>query len=359
MSLLKHLVRTLIYIGLGTLVAYLLLKYVAPLFAPFILAVFLAFFMEPLVAFLQKRGRIPRAVAVGIAMFVVFGGFGLALTLVITRLIVELAHLSAFLPQYVDDIKSGIMSVQDMAEAYYLTLPKDVLNFINERIAGNQFSLDSVINKIQVIVGKMLNFMLKLVSSVPAWIILIIISAIATYFMSKDKKVIIDFWLRAIPEPWNRKSLQIAKDVFHAVIGYARAQLVLITLTFIQSLAGLYIIGAPYALLVGLAIGIADIIPVLGPSSIYLPWIAWEYFTGDTAFAVKLTVLYAIVLVVRQVLETKIISTTIGLHPLATLVGMYVGLRLLGPLGVVAGPLFIITLKAFSSAGLLGWKNSK
>jgi len=351
--------RTFIYIGLGTAGAYLLLKFVAPVFSPFILAGLLAFFMEPLVTFLQNRVRLPRSVAVGITMVVVFGGFTLVLALVITRLIVELAHLSAYLPEYIDNIKSVILSVQDRAEAYYLALPKDVLDFINERVAGNQFNLDSVFNRIQVVVVKTLNFMLRLVSSVPAWIILIIVSAIATYFMSKDKNVIKNFWFRAVPEPWSRKSIDIAKDVIHAVSGYAKAQLILITLTFVQSLVGLYIIGAPYALLVGLAIGIADLIPVLGPSSIYLPWIAWEFITGDNAFAVKLTILYSIVLVVRQVLEAKIVSTTMGLHPLATLVGMYVGLRLLGPLGVVAGPLFIITLKAFAAAGLIGWKNPR
>jgi len=281
------------------------------------------------------------------------------LALAITRLIIELVHLTTYLPKYIDDINSMAISIQDKAQAYYLTIPKDAIDFINQRITGTEYSLDSILQKVQVITVKILNILLQTVSSVPAWVILIIISAIATYFMAKDKRIIIQFWLKVIPAPWGRKSLEITRDIFQAIISYVRAQLILITITLVQSLAGLYIIGAPYALIMGIIIGVADIIPVLGPSSIYLPWIVWEFATGDTAFAVKLTVLYAVVLVVRQVLETKIVASSMGIHPLATLIAMYVGLQLLGPLGLVAGPLFIIALKAFASAGLIGWDRSE
>lgn len=355
MSALKHLTKTLVLIILGTLVGYLLFKYVAPVVAPFIVALFLAFFIEPVVNVLQEQARFPRALAVGLSMLLVFGGAALVLSLVIARLILELFHLTAFLPDYINNIKTVLSSLHNRIEAYYFNLPQDVLDFINERIARSDYNLDSLLSRVQMVAGRMLNFILQMVASVPTWVIFIIIAGIATYFMSKDKTVLTDFWLRVIPKPWGRKSLDITREIFHAIIGYVRAQSILISITFIQSLIGLYLIGAPYALIVALAVGLADIIPILGPSAIYLPWIAWEFISGDTVFAVKLTILYAIVLVVRQVLETKIVSRTMGLHPLPTLVSMYVGLKLLGTLGVVAGPLFIITVKAFISAGLIGW----
>lgn len=336
--------------------AFLIIKYVAPLFAPFIIAIFLAFFIEPVVLFLQTRVGLPRGPAVGIAMLGLFGGFGLVVSLAVARLIVELLHLSTFLPQYIDNIKSVVVSIQNRIEDYYFTLPPDVLDFINRKIAGSAYSLDSILQKARYLTGKMLNLLLQTVSSVPVWVILIVISGIATYFMAKDKRIIVNFWMKVIPPPWGRKTLEITRQIFQAIISYVRAQLILISITTLQSLVGLYIIGAPYALLMGLIIGLADIIPVLGPSSIYLPWIAWEFITGDTVFAVKLLILYGIVLIVRQVLETKIVASSMGLHPLATMMAMYVGLQLLGAAGVIAGPLFIITLKAFASAGVIGWK---
>lgn len=354
----RHLFKTVIYIILGCIAAYYLFKYVVPLFYPFIIAIFLSILLEPMVALLQKKGRFPRSLAVGVSMLALFGGMGLLISLAVARLIVELLHLSTFLPEYFNNIKTVVLSLQNTAEAYYFTLPPDVLDFVNTKIAGSAYSLDALLNKVRVITGNLLNFLLQLVSSVPAWIILIVISGIATYFMAKDRRDIVNFWLRVIPPPWGRKILDISRDIFSAIVGYVRAQMVLISITLVQSVIGLYIIEAPYALLVGLAIGVADIIPVLGPSAIYLPWIAWEFITGDTAFAVKLTILYGIVLIVRQILETKIVAHSMGLHPLATLVAMYVGLQLLGPLGVIAGPLFIITLKALASAGLIGWQDN-
>jgi len=354
---LKDFAKTLVIILLGTAVAYLLGRFVAPILAPFILALFLTFFMDPLVDFFQNRLRFPRTAAVSTAMLVVFGGAGLVVTAVVTRLIVELVHLTAFLPDYIHNIKSVILSLQSKAEAYYLALPGDVTEFINEKVTGADYSLDSILGRAEKVTGTLLNALLNLISSVPTFILLIIISGIATYFMAKDKGILIDFWLKVIPEPYGRKVLEVVRDIFYAVISYIRAILVLVTLTFLQTLIGLHLIGAPYALIMALVIGVADIIPVLGPSAIYLPWIIWEFITGDTVFAIKLTVLYAIVIIVRQVLETKIVSNSIGLHPLATLVSMYVGLQLMGALGVIAGPLFVIALKACGSAGLLRWKS--
>lgn len=351
----KNFLKTILYIGLIVLAAYLLFKYVAPLVAPFIIAVFLAFLIEPLVGIMQNRVRLPRPVAVAFTMLVVFGGLVLVITLAVTRLIVELVHLSTFLPKYILNIQSVLQLWEKKAGNYYANLPADVIQFVNQELSTS--NLNSVIERAQILTGKALNVVLQLVSAVPFWVVLVIISGIATYFMSKDKKVILMFWIKALPAPWGKKSLDIAKDIFQAIINYVRAQLVLITITFLQTMIGLYIIDAPYVLLMALIIGVADLIPVLGPSSIYIPWIIWEFMTGDSSFAVKLLLLFAIVIIVRQILETKIVSSTMGLHPLATLMSMYVGLKLLGGLGVVAGPLFLITLKAFASAGLLGWDN--
>lgn len=351
----KQLFKNALFIALGALIAYLLFKFVAPLFAPFIVAVFLSFLIEPLVKLLQNKINLSRGLSVGVSMITVFGGLGVIVTLIITRLIVELVHLSAFLPNYINNMKAVLLSWRIRAEEYYFALPPDVLGFINKKLSTSAYSLDALLVKAQKATGNVLDFVMGIISAIPVWVVLIIISGIATFFISKDKKIIVSFWMRFVPAPWGRKIMEIVKEVFHAIIVYLRAQLILITITFAQSLLGLYIIGAPYALLMGIVIGIADLIPVLGPSSIYIPWVIWEFATGDSIFAIKLLILFAIVIVVRQILETKIVSSSMGLHPLATMISMYVGLNLFGATGVIAGPLFLIALKAFDSAGIIKW----
>lgn len=60
-----------------------------------------------------------------------------------------------------------------------------------------------------------------------------------------------------------------------------------------------------------------------------------------------------VVLVARQILETKIISGSLGLHPLATLISMYAGLWTLGLAGLILGPILLIAIQSFYKAGLL------
>lgn len=74
--------------------------------------------------------------------------------------------------------------------------------------------------------------------------------------------------------------------------------------------------------------------------------------TGNLALAVGLLVLYGIILITRQVLEPKVLASSIGLDPLAMLIGMFAGLQLFGMLGLILGPVLLVILDAFGRAGV-------
>lgn len=352
----RQLIKNLVLIAAGIALIYLAFIYILPYVMPFVAAGFLAVLLEPAIRFLQRKAKIPRPAAVGVAMLTVLGGVLAVLAVVIARLIAELVHLSSYLPVYVKNVQIVMENMEQKALAYYFNLPPKVLAYIHDQVAGSQYNLQSFLGKLQGFTNKLLNFIIALVSSVPGWIILIIISIIATYLVAKDRRVIVRTWMEVLPEPWGDKSLGVAKDIAGALAGYVRAQFTLIFITFVLSLIGLYLAGSQYALLMALIIAIFDLIPVLGPSTVFLPWVGWAFLTGNTALGIKLSILFAVLLVVRQVMETKIMSENMGLHPLATLIAMYVGLQLFGAFGVVAGPVFLITMKALSRAGVLKWR---
>ncbi|RYD06576.1 hypothetical protein N752_02600 [Desulforamulus aquiferis] len=85
-----------------------------------------------------------------------------------------------------------------------------------------------------------------------------------------------------MPAPFGERSLHVLKAVFGAFLGYIRAQGILVSISTFISILGLYIIGAEYALTMGLLIGFFDIIPVLGPSTVILPWVIWSLVSGST-----------------------------------------------------------------------------
>lgn len=354
----RQLLKNLVLLSIGMGLSYLIFKYVLPYFLPFVAAGFLAVLLEPAIRFLQRKAKFPRPAAVGAAMFLVIGGFLAVLAAILARLIAELLHLSASLPAYIKNVQTVFEAMEEKAITYYFNLPPRVLSYIHQQVEGSQYDLQSILVKLQGFTNKLLNFIIALVSSVPGWIILIIISIIATYLVAKDRRLIVQGWMEVLPDPWGSKSVDVARDIAGALTGYVRAQLTLIFITFVISLVGLYLVGAQYALLMALIIGIFDLIPVLGPTTVFLPWIGWAFISDNNPFGIKLSILFAIVLVVRQVMETKIMAENMGLHPLATLIAMYVGLQLFGAFGVALGPVVLIALKALTRAGVLRWKRS-
>ncbi len=336
----------IIYAAIAILLAGAAFKYVLPILIPFIIALIISFFMEPGIKFLQKRVKMSRGLATLSAMMVVFGGFTVILSLIILRLISELIQLSISLPVLALELKGYFQGLIERATAFYVTLPLSVSSSIEQNITNLAVSLQGLLSKAA-------NSLLLFISMVPGTIAVLLVSLLATYFLARDRRLIGDFILRLLPASWGDKTVTVTQDVAAAFTAYIKAQALLISITTVLSVAGLYMIGADYALIMGLSVGFFDLIPVLGPATIFVPWLIWSFATGATGFGIKLTVLYLLVLMIRQVLETKIVSANLGLHPLATLLAMYAGLKTIGLTGLIAGPILLIAIQSLYKAGVL------
>jgi sporulation integral membrane protein YtvI len=214
-------------------------------------------------------------------------------------------------------------------------------------------SITTLTNSVQNLVTATAEGILHYIATIPSIILLVLVSAIATYFLSRDREKIARSFLNLIPSPWDEKLVYLVREITGGFVGFTKAQLVLMSITITISVSGLFIIGAEYALTIGLLAGFLDLLPIVGPAMVYLPWIIWSFVSGDTTFAFKLLILYAILASVRQILEAKIVSVNLGLHPLATLVAMYTGLKLIGVIGLLVGPILLIALKAVLKAGVI------
>ena len=84
-----------------------------------------------------------------------------------------------------------------------------------------------------------------------------------------------------------------------------------------------------------------DIIPILGPGTLIVPWAAWSLITGDFISGVGLIIIYATTTISRNILEPKIVGDRVGLHPLATLAAIFIGMRMFGLVGLILGPIVL------------------
>jgi sporulation integral membrane protein YtvI len=336
--------RRLLFVTAGVLaftfltaLGLVVLRYALVALLPFIIAVVFAALIEPLVRLFDRR--LPRGLAVFLAMIVFFAVAGALVTLLVAHLVTELADISVHLPAYVGEARRILTDLIVKARAGYGALPPEAVRYLE---SGIEALTASVRHSLGTLISSLLGFL----GSLPSAALVLVVSVLATYFISRDREKIGKLWARAVPAPLGTRMAFMGHEAVGAFFGYCRAQMVLVALTVVLSTAGLYILKVKYALSLGLVIGFFDLVPVLGPSTIFIPWIVAAFFAGAKVFSLKLLVLYVIVFAVRQLFEARIVAVSVGAHPLAIMVGMYAGLKLLGVGGLVLGPITVVLLQA-------------
>ncbi|GAB6137621.1 sporulation integral membrane protein YtvI [Halanaerobaculum tunisiense] len=332
------------------LASIVFLKYAVAYLLPFIIAIILASFIEPVVDFLQQEARFSRGIAVAIILAIIIIIIGLLLAISISRLFIELDNLVNNLPDYQSIGNRVNWLVEQNKEFSRLIEEWEVSASIKESINNN---LQAIYDRIKNVIQSGITSLLNTVKQLPKLITILLISLIATFFISRDKELITETCLAPFPESWQKKLIQVQVEIINAAVGFIRAQLILISITTVLSIIGLVILQSNYALVAGLSIGILDLIPIIGPGMIYFPWLGYNLIIGHTKFSLGLLLLYGIVTIIRQVAEAKIVGESIGIHPLATLVSIYLGIQLFGTTGFFIGPALLIVLKAIFSTGFI------
>ena len=139
------------------------------------------------------------------------------------------------------------------------------------------------------------------------------------------------------------------KDGFFSVfLKYMRSYLLLLVITFAEMAVGLFLIRAPYPLVMALIIAALDLLPVIGVGVVLIPWGVWSFAVGKTPFGIGLLVLFAFHTVFRQIIEPKIVGKNLGVHPLLTLLFIYVGYSVFGIAGLLLVPVLTVGIKAAS-----------
>jgi sporulation integral membrane protein YtvI len=325
--------------------------FLLPALTPFILGIFLAAIIDPLVNFLEFGGRVQRGIAVALSMVLVIGLVGLLMFLAISQLVTELASFYTSLPEYAQVINSQVRLWVEEAENFYLqiNLPLEISSSISGIVS-------SLVRDLRQLTTAVINYLLGFFASIPSLLLIALFALLATFFFSRDKGVISQRWFGMLSPPTAEKCRGIYRDVVGALLGLLRAQLILMGITAILTILGLYLLRVEYALTMGVIVGIVDALPVLGPGAVFVPWIIWLVSTGKVGLAVGLGILYGFVTVTRQLIQPKIIGDCIGLNPLSALISMFVGLKIFGVWGVAIGPILLVIGNTLYRAGIFSWK---
>ncbi len=324
---------------------YLLITYLIPFFLPFVIAFFLALINEPLIKLLTTITKLPRKVASAISLIITLTIIAIIATFGILKIYNELVFLQDNVGTYVDKLSSVYNDWKQSISAFYSSLPPSITNSLDGQIVG-------ITPKIQLMVSGTVTYLINTLSSVPKMIIFIIVTILSTYFMSSGRIEIRTFFYKQIPQKWADNFRDIKMETFKSLIKYFKAILILISITFVEVLIGLWILGVDYVLLMALLLALADAIPLFGTGLVFIPWIIFSILTGNTKMIIGLAIIWAVGFAIRQILEPKIVGHNIGLHPLVTLMSIYVGLIVFGMIGVFVGPISLIVIKNLQNSGL-------
>lgn len=186
--------------------------------------------------------------------------------------------------------------------------------------------------KIPTVLGDLVNLL-------PRFFVSLLIFVFCAYYFSSEPQAAATALLLFFPKEKARR-LVVWKNRFFGVLKRTlRAYSLIFLLTFSELFLGLTILRCSSAFASAFVIALVDILPVFGSGTVLIPWILGAFLTGNTGFAAGLAVLYAVIFIVRQFAEPKIVGRNIGLNPAFSLILMFLGLYFIGVSGMFLLPL--------------------
>lgn len=349
--------RIIIIIFIIFFSVYLSLK-IVNLIYPFIIASLFAYLINPLVNYLEKYLKFPRFLAVIISILLVLTFFSWLIFLLVSEIINGTNFLADIVPIY---FKNFINIGQEYLSHSIIPIYENILLKLNKLNTNNQDTIllniqafsDTITSTGTTIITNLLLGFSNFISQLPTTFTVMIIIILATFFISNDWAKYYQLGQKKIPTKVKKIIFIISNQLRNTLLGLIKAQFTLITITFMIVFIGLLFLQVPYALTISIIIGIVDLLPYLGTGIILIPWISYSFIFGSTKFAIALTILYIIILIQRQIMEPKILSSNIGINPLATLFSVFIGYQLFGFLGMILGPIFIVLMNSLYNIGII------
>ena len=341
-----------ICLTLAVFFTFLLGKYVLVVFLPFLIAWLMALLANFISKSLYRHIGISGKLCSAIVLILLFLIVGTLLYWGINRFITEIENFISRLTADKDPLSENISVLVGKFDNMGANIPlvRELKDHEQLSRLGEQLDemLSSFLKGLASDVGSALTtFAASAMRAFPSIVLSVIITIIASFYFTLDFDAINNWIFRILPEQLRARIPRLKQQTKSLAARYLKAYSILMILTFFEVFIGLSAIGVDYAFLMALGISFLDILPVFGVGTVLVPWAVFSFFTHNFSRGIGLVILWGAVTVIRQIAEPKIVGGTIGLHPIVTLIGMYVGFKLFGIVGMFLAPAAIIAVKAY------------
>lgn len=330
-----------ILVNIGVALAVLLfvvfvLPWLLRFFAPLVVAWIVAMIANPVVHFLEKRIRIMRkhgtALIIVFVLVVICGAlYGIGVLM-----IGQVSSLMEELPTVYASVVDNLNELLQRLHSRYHVIPGNVQGILDSGEKNPQDYIMTALNGVlEGMQGGTFSKMGSAASSLIDFIVYAVLTILASYFMTVEMDRIDRYFRENTPEGIQTFFGKVSDICKKAIGGYFKAHFQIMVVIFFITVIPFSFMGISYSALLALIIAVVDFLPFFGAGTILWPWAIYKLTIGSYRYAAILLVLYLVVMVVRQLLEPKLIGDSVGIHSFAMLIYMLIGYRLGGMLGLI------------------------
>lgn len=344
----EFIVNTLFW-ALAVAIYYVIFRYAIGAAGPFVVAFIVTLLLKNPIQKLADKLKIRRGGAAAIVLILFYFLAAAVLVSIIFYVIWVMMNWFSTLPGlYASDIQPALVSILDWVESLLQKMDPSYLSFLDglgDEILAKAASLVSSLSMY------LLNGAQRIVFSLPGALIGILMTIIATIFMTLDYPKIEHFVLAQFNEERREIIHDIGFCLKDSLLDIIKSYAMIMLITFGELCLGLGISGIKNFVIISALIALFDILPVVGSAVILVPWAVIDLINGDWLTALKLGVLCIIITVVRNTIEPKIVGKELGLNAIVLLICMYLGTKIFGGIGLIILPFTVIVIKTLNDNG--------
>ncbi len=330
-----HIAKSLLILGL----VYFIVMYILELVLPFVFGYFIFLILRPLVNFIEAKTKINRGIITILSIITFLFVIG-SLLFYLGKAVYDQAELFLSSKYYTDQLleffDNTLFNIKNVFVVFSREFSETIVNTVIDAIYGLTSTFVEYAKTISIEIVKVL----------PKAFVILIVSIVSGFFFIKDEKMIQHYYNKVMPQDYKNQISKIKNSTGIVVVGYIKAQFILSSITFTICIIGLNLLSNKYAVLLSSLIAFFDMLPFFGSGFILWPTAFLTFLNGDTTKALLTLVLYGIIFLMRQFLEPRTLGKQISLHPVFTLLGLYVGVKIFGIGGLIVGPFTVVLIKA-------------
>lgn len=350
----RKLIINVLYYTIIAVAVYLAVRYVYPLLAPFLIGLFIAFALRKPIGFFTRKLHLRRGIVAVFLTALMYATVGTLFGLILVRLIIFAKDLFWDLPRlYRSELEPHLRGLTTWLENIAPRMAPGLSVAISDILTQLIDSLGNLISSFSVRVVRVATDYL---TAIPGTVMRIVLAIIASFFFAVDYPRFVVFLHNTLPKKATSVLLEVKHYLSGTLFKIVRSYFFILCITYAEVAVGLCIIGIKGFVWIAVLIAILDILPILGTGTVLVPWALISFLQGRIGQGIGMLALYAVIFVVRQAIEPRIVGHQVGLHPLVILVSMFVGVQVFGALGLFGLPVLVALLRHLYQIGKLPWK---